>query len=289
LFAKQLQAGNSVHLTGGNFERNSSDCAPCHTHEGFIERIITGEDTSSSPKNPTAINCRTCHMIHEKYDSSDYALRTTEPVDLWTNEESIDIGKSNLCANCHQPRVINPLPVPGGDNVTLTSFRWGPHHGPQASLFVGTGGYEYSGVTYPGSSHTDLLADACITCHMADPHGNKAGGHTFNMTYEYHGRDEFNLSGCFTGKCHSSGEEALIEKIEETQEEIEGLLEDLAAELLAANVIDSSGTLKTPATLAPDVAGAYLNFITIEEDRSLGVHNYLYIKKLLESSIAALN
>ncbi|MBN2519149.1 MAG: hypothetical protein JXB17_01480 [Bacteroidales bacterium] len=291
LLARQLQAANSVHLTGGNFERNSSDCAPCHTHEGFVERILTGDDTSSVPKDPTAITCRTCHMIHINYDSTDWALRSTEPVTLWTNNEILDLGKSNLCANCHQPRVINPLPVSNGANITLTSSRWGPHHSPQASLFAGKAGYEYTGVSYTSSAHSAMLPDACITCHMADPYGAQAGGHTFNMTYESHGNTEFNLTGCFNGGCHSSGEEALIEKIEITQEEIEGLIDDLYLELVDADVIDTSNggsVLKTPVTLPPDIAGAYLNYITIEEDRSLGIHNYHYIKELLESSIEAL-
>jgi hypothetical protein len=42
LYAKQLQFSNSIHRIGGNFERNATSCAVCHTHEGFIERLETG-------------------------------------------------------------------------------------------------------------------------------------------------------------------------------------------------------------------------------------------------------
>jgi hypothetical protein len=37
-----------------------------------------------------------------------------------------------------------------------------------------------------------------------------------------------------------------------------------------------------------DIAGAYWNFISIEEDRSLSVHNPGFVKKIPENSIASL-
>ena len=44
LFAKQVQYEASTHRTGGNFERSDADCAACHTHQGFLERLATGDD-----------------------------------------------------------------------------------------------------------------------------------------------------------------------------------------------------------------------------------------------------
>ena len=35
--AKMAQWAVSTHATGGNAERNSYDCAPCHTSQGFLE------------------------------------------------------------------------------------------------------------------------------------------------------------------------------------------------------------------------------------------------------------
>jgi len=46
VLAKIIQAENSVHSTGGNFKRSANNCAPCHTHEGFVEILTTGEDTT---------------------------------------------------------------------------------------------------------------------------------------------------------------------------------------------------------------------------------------------------
>ena len=40
----------------------------------------------------------------------------------------------NLCSQCHQGRTLSPKPVPGGAQVTITSSRYGYHHGPQAQI-----------------------------------------------------------------------------------------------------------------------------------------------------------
>ncbi|NJD20489.1 MAG: hypothetical protein FIA95_14560, partial [Gemmatimonadetes bacterium] len=136
LYAKQLQYENSQHGEGETFFENRASCAACHTHEGFLERIATGaQSASANVNNPTPVNCRTCHQIHKTFSSADYALTTTKPVALWaTTGKTVDFGASvgNLCAQCHQARVISPMPALGGPNVTVTSSRYGTHHGPVA-------------------------------------------------------------------------------------------------------------------------------------------------------------
>ena len=284
VLAKQIQAANSIHLTGGNFERNGSDCAPCHTHEGFIERIVSGEDTSMIISNPTPINCRTCHMIHENYDTTDFALQSEDPVTFWMNGETADMGSANLCLNCHQAIVPNPNPIGASGNLTIGSPYWGIHHGPQGMIIVGTGGYEVAGSkTYSNSVHSNI-EKSCIACHMAEPYGAQAGGHTFNMTYQYHGHGVINQAGCV--ECHADADE-LETEIEELHEEIEGLTEELAGLLIADGIIDSSGTLQTPLVLTAEDAGILLNFKMVEEDRSSGIHNPKYIKAILQNSIEA--
>ena len=89
-------------------------------------------------------------MIHENYDSTDFALRGQSPVAMWINGENVDLGKSNVCVSCHQPRIPDPMPAMNGGNVTITSNRWGPHHGVQSAVVWGTAGYEISGTdSYP--------------------------------------------------------------------------------------------------------------------------------------------
>jgi hypothetical protein len=40
-----------------------------------------------------------------------------------------------------------------------------------------------------------------------------------------------------------------------------------------------------PGTYAPEVAGAVLNYKAIKEDRSLGVHNPSYVRRILQNTI----
>ncbi len=147
VLAKMIQASNSAHQTGTTFERSTSDCAPCHTHQGYLEVLSTGaETTAADVSNPVPVNCRTCHMIHENYDTTDFDLRGQSPVTMMISGAEVDLGKSNVCISCHQPRIPNPMPELNGGNVSITSNRWGPHHGPQSAMVWGTGGYESAGL-----------------------------------------------------------------------------------------------------------------------------------------------
>jgi hypothetical protein len=284
---KILQWGASIHATGGNYERNGTSCAPCHTSQGFKERILTGAmETEETIEDPSNINCYTCHLIHDTYTSADWELRSTAAVELWINGETIDFGTGNLCVECHQPRVATIPDVSNPDGTyEVTSGRWGPHHGPQSTVVTGKAFYQV-GSGYTNSMH-DQTPNGCIGCHMADAFGSQAGGHSFNITYEYHGSVEYNLLGCVD--CHGSTDDAEA-ALEEFHPEFEALLEELAELLIAEGIYNPEGTSGTAVTgtYTNRVAGAYWNFITLEEDRSMGVHNPKYTKKILENTIASL-
>ena len=286
--AKVVQWEASIHATGGHAMRNSNSCAPCHTSMGFREVIVTGADTTLSTVNdPTQINCYTCHQIHETYSSEDWTLRDITAVTFLQGGGAYDYGVSNLCAKCHQSRNTTPFPEMGPGNIDLTdvSKRWGPHHGPQSNLFVGvgvSGAYEV-GAGYENSWHSKNFLSSCNICHMAETVGiAEMGGHTFSVEYD----DDINTAGCLVSGCHSN-EEALIGSVETKQAEIEGLLENLHNLLITQGVADSSGYLVS-GTYTNAQAGAHYNFKMIEEDRSLGIHNYKYSKTLLQNSIAAI-
>ncbi len=282
ILAKSLQWEASVHATGGNFERNTKDCAPCHTSQGFLERIQTGADTTlATIENPAPQNCFTCHEIHQTYTPADWTNTTVSPVKLWASGKTVDFGKGNLCANCHQPRVPSPMPVVGGDSITVPSPYWGAHHGPQAGILGGSGGYEI-GSGYSNSAHTTVVTDGCVTCHMAEAYGVQAGGHEMGMTYLYNGHEIINTAGCIT--CHPSGIDA---KIEATQTEVLDLLAQLKTLLVSHGAMSASGRIIT-GKMSADVAGAVLNYNMVREDGSEGVHNANYVKALLNNSIQAL-
>ncbi len=286
MFAFVNQWEHSTHATGGNYERNGTSCAPCHTSQGFLERMATGEEvTTEAINNPNPINCYTCHKIHETYTTADWDFTYSDPVELWYAGDAdamYDMGKSNICANCHQARVVSPVPVVGGDDLEITNKRYGMHHGPVANMFVGAGGYEV-GSGYSNSLHSTMVENGCVTCHMATAYGAQAGNHTFGVAYEYHGGMVINEAGCVA--CHPDGIETIVE---ETQAEINMLLDELNQILMDQGVLDEDHYVIVPQTLTADQAGAVVNYKFVLEDRSGGVHNPTYAKKILENTIAAL-
>jgi hypothetical protein len=293
LFSKQVQYYTSIHYTGGNFERSTTSCAPCHTHEGFVERIATGAQvTAADIVNPSPQNCRSCHQIHTTYTSADYALTIETPVDLWNaSHGQVDFGKGNLCAQCHQARVLSPEPVIGGADVTFTSSRYGYHHGPQGNVLGGTSGFEFTGTaTIAGgpSSHGAVAAnaDGCVTCHMADPFGNQAGDHTWNMVYLYHGGPEDLTAGCEVAGCHASVADF---EILGTQADVEAKLDSLGVLLRAIGIVQPAPSeYRVAGTWPADVAAAAVNWQMVIEDRSKGIHNPAYVTALLQNTIEAM-
>jgi hypothetical protein len=288
ILAAQGEWANSVHASGNNVDytnRGGTDCTKCHDHQGFLDYLAT--DSVSAPYDQvSAIHCFTCHAPHE---TGTLALRTDDPYAL-ENGEIFDVGVANLCANCHHSRMdVRTIT----DNYVASS-RFASHHGPQADLLIGTGGYEYDGYDYHQSGHAGAVTDGCIGCHMGNPlahNGYHIGGHSFNMVDEESGYDLVGICE----DCHVDADAFDFTADEDYdsdgttegyQTEIEGMLEDLADLLVDAGVLN--GTTHTPIadTIADaGVAGALQNYGTIEEDRSMGVHNFKYIYGLLESSI----
>jgi formate-dependent nitrite reductase cytochrome c552 subunit len=282
--AKVFQWENSVHAIGGHYTINRSTCAGCHTSQGFLDRIATGGQTASADvDDPLPQNCYTCHQIHTTYTYDDWAPTYGDPVTLWVGGETVDVGKGNQCIICHQPRVREPFPTPGQTGMLeVTTSRYGPHHGAQGALFTGSGAYEV-GSGYANSSHTELVQDACITCHMAPVlDGREAGGHTFRVETA---DGELNTNGCV--QCHTD-EDALMNLVNATQSGIAELLQELAVELREAGILEESRDRSIPGTYPPDVVGAMWNYMYVLEDQSMGVHNANYARTLLQNSIAAL-
>jgi hypothetical protein len=316
-----VQYATSQHGTGTTFERAATaSCAGCHSHEGFVERLATGAFPAAGVENPTPVNCRTCHLVHETYTSGDLALRTEAPFNLLVNGASIDIGEGNLCAQCHQSNgsVGSPVNTVFTDLVAGTGYpkavtssttRFGPHHGPQSAVLTKTAGYEFTGETYGSSSHGNAT-DGCVDCHMAAPVGNQAGGHTWRMEFDDHGTMELNVPGCYSSGCHdvNNTPEDDLRANADTQMAVlwddlnadgvldpdptdGGTLATLKARLITSGILDGATELAiVSATLYPaDVWGALWNYQTVREDRSRGLHNFSYARKLVSTSITAMD
>lgn len=280
--ARNVQRSNSLHVISFTYQGGIAECAICHSSEGFTERIASGEfEISEDVKNPSPINCRTCHQIHKTYTTSDWALTTDAPVVLQLTGDTFDEGKGNLCANCHQARPIADIPQAGGGDYEITDTSFGPHRGPQAEVTAGVGGY---GDKYTGSNvHYGAIADGCVTCHMTDASvGKLTGGHSMNMLYVLDGNPVENVSGCID--CHKD-----IETFDRNgvQTEVGTMLEELRILLVAQGLIDGGGS-SIVGIFSSEQAGALWNYRIVAEDKSLGVHNPGFTKYLLQKAIDAI-
>jgi len=292
LFVFQVQYGASTHRTGGNFERGAAaECAACHAHEGFVERIASGTTAPAAGfDNTSPINCRTCHLIHTTYTDADYALTTTTPISLFLpGQATLDLGEvGNLCGQCHQAGLIpSPMPEIGGADVTVTSPYWGWHHGPQAEVLGGVGFFEFPGtatITGGPMSHGNPASntDGCGTCHMATAYGAQAGGHTWNMTYLYHGSTADNTAGCKT--CHTTIDD--FTGLGDVPAAVDALLVQLQAELERIGILSAGHSV--PGVWKGDVAAGYINYQALNEEGSHGLHNPGYVKAILTNTIAAM-
>jgi len=290
IIAASQQWKNSFHASGLNIDRGASaGCAGCHTSEGFVQRAqgetVTGHD------NPTVIHCFTCHAPHS---NGNFQLRWTANATL-ENGASFDIGAGNLCAACHIARrnVDTYVGTVGTDPVNINSTHWGPHHGPQGDMIVGSNGYEYAGYTYEITNHRSATEDGCIDCHKKSTSNNIVGGHAFNMRGD--ARDE---GGEFSGVLNTAACAPCHGRIDDfnlvttgspmgIQTELQGLAATLDTLLTAAGLWDSGHPHQ--GITSADSAGAVWNLLMFEEDRSWGVHNYKYLKGLLQSSIDFMN
>ena len=98
----QAQFTTSVHSAGAiavDYAGGRAGCAPCHSHEQFVQTMQLGE-VLGDITNPSAWQCNTCHGIHESFSSDDFALRVNSAVEVYYDDtQTMDLGgNSNLCA-----------------------------------------------------------------------------------------------------------------------------------------------------------------------------------------------
>jgi hypothetical protein len=237
VITREVQWSTSGHATMGDFTRNTTTCAGCHTNEGFFERYTkgfanetfdintpSGPMVSQSYPNSSPQGCFTCHTPHSRGNFSVrdsnavniFTLLANQTTKVWNSTES-----SNLCVKCHQPRMTSTFlngsqkswrPDPSKtDTAKIYTTRWDNHvSGEQTQILLGFGGFEFTGYSYPQSYHNTLVGNkniGCEDCHMATASGNQYGGHTFRIGYQAEGSssETFNFAGCNASTCHAGG------------------------------------------------------------------------------------
>jgi hypothetical protein len=283
--AKIFQYDASQHATGSTvFEASRVDCAPCHSSQGFTEVNSTGAFKTAAPITDAApINCRTCHQIHKTYTSTDWSLAVNSAFRMrYDSTVSVDFtpdgGSANLCGRCHQARAASPvltLPASNTDSISITSTRWGPHHGTQANMLSGKGAY--NDAAFGNSPHKDHVG--CIGCHGANAQGNLVGGHTLKMTNDETGD---NVAVCNRTGCHN-GQTSF--DVGGAQTDIRDLYQQLKVKLATISMLDTTTMLINKKKYSQADLAVYWNFMLVDADRSMGVHNYQYTYDMLTAGI----
>lgn len=302
----------SAHVTGGHmsgYYASRDGCADCHSSQGFQEVVTTGIWDNPAPDKPLPANCYTCHEIHETYTDADWNFRVSDDgIAFLVNDYVSDQSKANTCIQCHQSRIAEPaLDINATTDVTITSKRYGPHHGPQGNMAAGvgnSGAYELLGsMSYSNSMHATNEDVNCVSCHLASGAGSggnfELGGHSNNVsTGDWtEGTKSVNVNGCIA--CHadltsngdatdfvSSARDANLILIDNLRVALYGLgyLDD--DDYVANNNITISDDNQL--TVSQQHAAAIYNFKFVTEDQSTLIHNPMYAKALIQNSIEAL-
>ncbi|MBN1575353.1 MAG: hypothetical protein JW913_02295 [Chitinispirillaceae bacterium] len=283
LAAKKFEWSTTEHAIGKGFAAalGKSSCARCHTGHGFITQTVDGKPkTDIDTLNMSNINCRTCHKIHTAYDTTDWDLSTVKKAGLAAKPaDSINMGKGNLCVNCHQALSINPIDTATApDSFKVTSRFFGAHFGPQTNILIGTGGCESicSTTTKPTVFPLTSVENGCVACHVSNADGEN---HLFMPSKRAVAAVNSSIN------------------VDTTRAKVDTLLAELRDSLVARNIIKKDSTAKIGFSLVPGtagtmfpkaVAGACWNYLFIRQDKSHGVHNSPYVLWLLEYSIKVL-
>ncbi len=292
---KNFEWGTSVH--GQTTVDRSGSCRNCHTSAGFVDANDPGmneygEEVAVTATFKEGITCAACHDPHAK-GGQIHQLRDLQSVELENGSVITNGGAGIVCMSCHKSRREAETYVYGN-----ASKHFGPHHGPQGDMMAGENAVEY-GQDMPSSKHLTVVEESCAECHMQEiPAGlpayaaGKVGGHSFALAYE----DGTNAPIYLVDACSSchgeiedfnfGGEDYDLDGVVEgVQEEIEGLLHDLA--MLLPPVGDPEIGLHTSTDgydTLPIKRGVY-NYLFVEEDGSHGVHNPKYAAAILRASI----
>jgi len=114
----------------------------------------------------------------------------------------------------------------------------------------------------------EIYESTCIACHMGETTDGSNGDHTWVPTE----------NTCIT--CHTNGPPPEVAGFAEDLQRLHDLL------VVAGSINDDGSAI--PGTYNANVAQATWNYVTLEEDKSEGVHNPNYARALLKNSIEAL-
>ena len=259
------QWARSLHAMSLNTEENRKlqnvpGCAHCHTAQGYIEVLLEGKESSAPYENPAGLTCITCHK-KQKVAAGDGTLRTEKP--------------ELACTGCHDILVQND---PHGFSSCL-----------QGTMLAGKGGRHFNKTEYKTGAHGGI-PEGCVGCHMAlTPEGRFMyiiGGHSFRVISKGKGGRHLNPAACLG--CHKDITLADVEKSQEFIRDQMARLEGLLPKYTENPSGKEAPRFPMDPALNETQGKASYNYYFILKDGTWGVHNPVYIRRLLEDSILAL-
>ena len=287
-FAEIQKANHSDPLPFGYYEPSEgrlTSCYRCHYTPGYIGAVDSGiefhdfsygsETLDLIPQDTPNVSCSVCHDPHEADLENPYGLRTG--------------SAGTACDTCHYEKWHN-------------------------ALLEGKAGEFENGYHYPGEDYTPFSGennphrtdDKCVLCHMNteiaadDVNGvRKVGGHTLRMRdfgiddVPETSDDILNIAIC--QRCHPEltdfDRNGVQTEVKELLTTLSNLLKGNNHGFLPANQPGScarchkGGTVPFLDDADGTLENAYTNYKLILNDRSGGIHNPGYVKKLLQDSI----
>lgn len=276
-------------------------CASCHTTEGVIASL-SGQEVYTGGME--MLSCVACHDPHERTDpENESQLRVFGAVTLPEGMKVTGLGGSALCMHCHN--VVESAEVVHGEGAFY------PPQSAAAEMLLGIGGYDFGETIHDSPhAHKAMWKSPCLSCHMAAPSvsawtaadaaqvaasmNRPVGGHSFRVVWDGNTPDDpsddvENVEVC--APCHGqipriNGPAAADYdgdgRTEGVQDEVQGLLDLVRAELIASGVPWSDTPPYWGAAGTEVQRAAVYNWSFVAGDRSRGIHNFGRSVQLLQ-------
>ncbi|MCK9426632.1 MAG: T9SS type A sorting domain-containing protein [Ignavibacteriaceae bacterium] len=315
-FATWAQSTHSNMLISKGASKTSTGCFPCHSGVAFVK--FTNNKTTPNYALTDffpSVSCATCHDPHESTTNADgtHSLKLRAQVlDSLTNGAKPPVGiggKGLLCMNCHHSRYDNTAKLQLAKDILTKKIAgafpsFSTHEGFQGDVYLGLNFNNLEGkiAFLAGTMTHDGVADACVTCHMAQPVGSTdaTADHSMKMV-DTNGNDK--VTACRS--CHgniNSFEDIKANsdydgdgKVEASMTEFDGLMANLKSLLdttysattglyTVSNSKADSARIVANANFPRNLDGIY-NYRWLENDLGHGVHNMRLAINLLTYTI----
>jgi hypothetical protein len=283
-----------------------SPCVRCHTTTGFIAYSSANMITQwglATDKTKEVITCVACHS-----DVANGIVRTVTPNKPYESDQTFtnaNIGKSNVCMDCHGGRDNGSViqSQVGATDFTNYAFQYNQHYMVAGGILQGTVGFNFPGRTYSTfseNSHAKIgmgnmgtgTSGPCAGCHMT-----ATAKHKFSVATEVSGTiNAIETNVC--ANCHNTSLPAAT--LDAKRVAFNAALEVLRIQLAdkgytwdatvktfyrgATNVVATNWGI---GQAGANVMGAAMNYKMFITEPSAYAHNPAYAKELITDSIDA--